>query len=143
MTVYFTSKPSCGFIPSQWKDDGTYNDETWPADAVLLTQEEADTYWRTSAPEGKRLGATTEGRPCWVDIPPPSQDELVSQAKATKAVLQREAEDAIRPLERAKFLGIATQHELALLTELEKYSVYLMRVDTSLAPNIEWPQKPK
>ncbi|MGL5326741.1 MAG: tail fiber assembly protein [Aeromonas sp.] len=143
MTAYFTSMPSYGFIPSQWKDDGTYTDETWPADAVLLTKEEADTYWKASAPDGKKLWATPEGRPCWVDIPPPSQDELASQAEATKAVLQREAEDAIKPLERAKSLGIATDDELAALTEWERYSVFLMRVDTSLAPNIEWPQKPQ
>ncbi|MGL4750999.1 MAG: tail fiber assembly protein, partial [Aeromonadaceae bacterium] len=33
--------------------------------------------------------------------------------------------------------------ELTSLTEWERYSVLLMRVDVSLAPNIEWPQKPQ
>lgn len=142
MSVYFTSSKN-GFIPSQWKDDGTYTSESWPADAVLLTQEEADTYWKVSAPEGKQLGATQEGRPCWVDIPPPSRDEQVAQADAIKAALQREAEDAIKPLERAKSLGISTPQELTLLTEWEKYSVYLMRVDTSKPDQIVWPTKPQ
>ncbi|MGL5726700.1 MAG: tail fiber assembly protein [Plesiomonas sp.] len=141
MPAYF-SKSKLSFIPIQWKDDGTYTDETWPSDAVLLTQEESDTYWKTSPPEGKQLGATHDGRPCWIDIPPPSQAEQVAQADAVKSTLQREAEDAIKPLERAKSLGIATPQELALLTEWEKYSVYLMRVDTSTAPNITWPVKP-
>ncbi|MGL5490404.1 MAG: tail fiber assembly protein [Shewanella sp.] len=140
--VYF-SKSLLGFIPEHWRTDGTYTDESWPADAVLLTQEESDTYWKVSAPDGKQLGTTPDGRPCWVDIPPPSQDELAAQAEATKAELQREAEDAIRPLERAKSLGIATPQELALLTEWEKYSVYLMRVDTSKPDQIAWPAKPQ
>lgn len=141
MFVYFSK--SVGFIPSQWKDDGTYTDETWPSDALLLNQDEADEFWKVSPPHGKHLGYTPEGRPCWVDVPPPSQEEQVEQAEATKASLQREAEDAIKPLERAKSLGIATDEEIAYLTDWERYSVFLMRVDTSLAPNIEWPQKPQ
>ncbi|MGL5283974.1 MAG: tail fiber assembly protein [Plesiomonas shigelloides] len=141
MRAYFSSC-NLSFIPAAWKDDGTYTSESWPADTVLLTQEEADTYWKVSAPEGKQLGSTPDGRPCWVDIPPPSPEELITQADAVKSTLQREAEDAIKPLERAKSLGIATPQELVLLTEWEKYSVYLMRVDTSTAPNITWPVKP-
>lgn len=141
MDVYFSK--SVGFIPSQWKDDGTYTNETWPQDAVLLGQNEADAFWKASPPPGKHLGSTHDGRPCWVDVPPPSQEEQVAQAEATKASLQREAEDAIKPLERAKSLGIATDEEISGLTDWERYSVFLMRVDTSLAPNIEWPQKPQ
>ncbi|MGL4680818.1 MAG: tail fiber assembly protein [Plesiomonas shigelloides] len=78
----------------------------------------------------------------WVTDVVSQKAEQVAQADATKYTLQREAEDAIKPLERAKSLGITTPQELALLTEWEKYSVYLMRVDTSTAPNITWPVKP-
>lgn len=141
MLAYF-SKSKLSFIPERWKCDGTYTDETWPKDAVLLTQNESDSYWKVSAPHGKQLGLNHEGRPCWVDVPPPSQAEQVAQADAVKAVLKREAEDEIKPLERAKSLGISTDEELSKLTEWERYSVFLMRVDTSIAPNIEWPQKP-
>ncbi|MBJ9238943.1 tail fiber assembly protein [Citrobacter braakii] len=38
--------------------------------------------------------------------------------------------------------GIATKEETAALTEWKKYRVLLMRVDTSLAPNIDWPEVP-
>lgn len=122
--------------------DGTYTEYTWPKDAVLLSQEESDAYWRVSPPNGKIIGATQSGSPCWVDIPPLPHAEQVAQANATKSILQRDAEEAIRPLERARALGIATDDELAELTELESYSVMLMRVDTRKAPNISWPQKP-
>ena len=141
MKAYFSSS-KLTFIPDYWRNDGTYSDETWPKDAVLLTQEESDTYWRVSPPEGKQLGASMDGRPAWVDVPPPSHEELISQADATKAALQYEAEVAIKPLERASALGMATQEELDMLAEWEKYSVHVMRVDTSSAPNIEWPKKP-
>lgn len=142
MIAYFSAS-TLGFIPEKWKIDGTYSGDSWPSDAVLLTQDESDAYWKASPPYGKVLSSTFDGRPCWVDIPPPSQDEIVAQANSVKLTLQREAEDAIKPLERASSLGIATPNEMSLLTEWEKYSVYLMRVDTSLAPNIEWPQKPQ
>ncbi|MGL5282945.1 MAG: tail fiber assembly protein [Plesiomonas shigelloides] len=78
----------------------------------------------------------------WVTDAASQKAEQVSQADTVKSSLQREAEDAIKPLERAKSLSIATPQELAILTEWEKYTVYLMRVDTSTAPNITWPVKP-
>lgn len=141
MTIYFTPS-SLGFVPAKWRDDGTYNADTWPSDAVLLTQDEADEYWKTVAPDGKQLGATVVGRPCWVDVPPPSHDVLVAQAESHRAQLAAAAEQSIRPLERAKQLGIATSEELAALTEWERYSVFLMRVDIGKAPDIDWPTVP-
>lgn len=142
MTVYFSAK-NISFIPVEWRDDGTYTESDWPSDAVLLSTEESGEYWKVSPPEGKMLGASKEGRPCWVDVPPPSHSELVSQADSYKSALQREAEYVIKPLDRARQLGIATDEEISSLTEWERYSVFLMRVDTSLAPNIEWPKKPQ
>lgn len=78
----------------------------------------------------------------WVPVPPPTQEQLVSEANAKKQQLDVEAEAAIKPLERAKLLGIATESELALLNEWMRYSVELMRVDTSTAPDIDWPTPP-
>ncbi|MGL5147351.1 MAG: tail fiber assembly protein [Plesiomonas shigelloides] len=108
-----------------------------PIDGAIEVSEEQ---WRSIGPDCKYVDG--------VVIPPPEKSEeekqrdRVAQADAVKSTLQREAEDAIKPLERAKSLGIATPQELALLSEWEKYSVYLMRVDTSTAPNITWPAKP-
>lgn len=58
-----------GFIPAAWKDDGTYNEDTWPADAVLCTAEEEAIY-RGNPPINMMLGGDENGRPIWVDIPP-------------------------------------------------------------------------
>lgn len=79
----------------------------------------------------------------WVTDVESQKSEMVALAEAKKASLGREAEDAIKPLERAKSLGIATDVELELLTDWERYSVFLMRVDTSKAPDIDWPKVPQ
>ncbi|WP_052181488.1 tail fiber assembly protein [Plesiomonas sp. ZOR0011] len=78
----------------------------------------------------------------WIPVPPPTQEQLVSDANAKKQQFAVDAEAAIKPLERAKLLGIATESELALLNEWMRYSVELMRVDTSTAPDIQWPLTP-
>lgn len=140
--MYHFSASSLGFYPSVMFEDYKAAGSL-PGDLVEMTDDEVSTFRLSPTPSGKRLGATADGRPCWVDVPPPSHAELVSQAESQKAQLAAEAERSIRPLERAKQLGIATDDELTSLTEWERYSVLLMRVDTSLAPNIEWPQKPQ
>lgn len=78
----------------------------------------------------------------WVTDVVSQKAEQVAQASTVKSTLQREAEQSIRPLERAKQLGIATDGELTALNEWERYSVFLMRVDTSKAPDIDWPVVP-
>lgn len=77
MSAYFSAS-MLAFIPEAWKADGTYSDETWPADAVLLTDEIVGEFWKCKPPEGKMLGESG-GQPAWVDIPPPppmSRDEV-------------------------------------------------------------------
>ncbi|WP_161527554.1 tail fiber assembly protein, partial [Escherichia albertii] len=52
------------------------------------------------------------------------------------------ASEHIVPLQDAVDLGIATEEEISLLAEWKKYRVLLNRVDTSTAPDIEWPALP-
>ncbi|MGL5283863.1 MAG: tail fiber assembly protein [Plesiomonas shigelloides] len=92
---------------------------------------------------GESLIPISEEEAISIANPPPSHDELVAKANSSKLLLQEEAELAIKPLERAKSFGIATPQEISLLTEWEKYSVYLMRVDTSKPDQIVWPTKPQ
>lgn len=46
------------------------------------------------------------------------------------------------PLQDAVDLEIATEEERSLLEAWNKYRVLLNRVDTSTAPDIEWPANP-
>lgn len=135
MTVYFTPK-NCGFIAAQFKTDGTYQD--WPADAVLLTDEEASTYWGQPAPTGKMLGAVN-GRPAWVDLP---RELQIANADSKKRALLQSATSEITWRQDAVDAGIATDDESSDLTEWKKYRVLLMRVDASKATDIVWPIPP-
>lgn len=70
------------------------------------------------------------------------ESELIAQAEETRAQLMAEANQKITPLQAALDVGIATDEELAKLKVWKIYLVLLSRVDTSTAPNIEWPEPP-
>ncbi|EUD08649.1 tail fiber assembly protein [Providencia alcalifaciens] len=74
--------------------------------------------------------------------PPKSKEHHISEAKSKKQLLLAGATEAIAPLQDAVDLGMATEEEIALLNEWKECRVLLNRVDTSLAPDIDWPQKP-
>ncbi len=52
------------------------------------------------------------------------------------------ASEHIAPLQDAVDLEIATEEEASLLTAWKKYRVLLNRIDTSTAPDIDWPTIP-
>ncbi|EMI4429543.1 tail fiber assembly protein [Providencia rettgeri] len=74
--------------------------------------------------------------------PPISKEQLIAEAEQKKQSLLAEANNTIAPLQDAVDLGIATDEEKAKLTAWKTYRVLLNRVDTSLAPDIDWPEKP-
>lgn len=129
------------FIPEYLKGDGTYTEDTWPASAVLMTEEETSTYWKQTPPVGKLLGVEDD-RPAWVDLPAPTHEEMVALSDQQKAALRQTADAEIVWRQDAVDAGIATAEEAAALAEWKKYRVLLMRVDTSKAPDIEWPPVP-
>ncbi|MEX6025712.1 tail fiber assembly protein [Providencia vermicola] len=75
--------------------------------------------------------------------PPISKKQLIAEAELQKQSLLTEANNAITPLQYAVDLGMATDEEKAQLTAWKTYLVYLNRVDTSFAPDVDWPQKPE
>ena len=72
-----------------------------------------------------------------------THEGYVAIAESTKLGLMQDATNAISPLQDAVDLDMATDEESSLLVEWKKYRVLLNRVDTSLAPNIDWPVKPQ
>lgn len=74
--------------------------------------------------------------------PPPTKEQLIEQAEAKKQRLMAEATVEMAPLQDADDIGEATDEELSQLKAWKKYRVTLNRVDTSLAPDIDWPVKP-
>lgn len=63
-------------------------------------------------------------------------------AGVQKNALLEQATAAIAPLQDAVDLGMATEEEAARLLAWRKHRVLLNRIDTSMAPLIDWPQPP-
>ncbi|GKX57603.1 tail assembly protein [Leminorella grimontii] len=78
----------------------------------------------------------------WVTDEAAAQQVNIEVAEAEKAQRLRNADVEIERLKDAVNLDMATDEESALYTEWRKYRVLLNRVDTSKAPNIEWPTPP-
>ncbi|EML0363841.1 tail fiber assembly protein [Providencia rettgeri] len=78
----------------------------------------------------------------WVTDTDAQKAMLVEQAEQEKTQRLEEAEQNILMLERKVRLGMATAEEIELLKQWEIYSVKVSDIDTSTAPDIEWPVKP-
>lgn len=154
--VYFTEL-LMGFIPAEWKDDGTYTETTWPIDAVLLSVEEEAMYWKQTPPDGKRLGAI-DGRPAWIDLPPPTEAQLLAIASAKLQTANQLASaqktaltDRIGVINDAIEFEEATPAELtelpvrqAQLTAWKRYAILLGRVTAQPGwyATVDWPVQP-
>ncbi|MCK2185693.1 tail fiber assembly protein [Halomonas getboli] len=65
---------------------------TWPVDAIEVTEDEWQTYGAGESPAGKVRGATAEGRPTWVDIPPVEMTlEALAARKRAEIFASRDA----------------------------------------------------
>ncbi|EYU15783.1 tail fiber assembly protein [Photorhabdus aegyptia] len=114
---------------------------SWPNDPLPVTDDIFNEF-SGIPPIGKILSSGENGLPCWEDIPPPTKEELIFIAESQKTQFISLANEKITPLSDAVELDIATDEEMLLLKEWKKYRVMLNRVDTSNAPEIDWPIKP-
>ena len=64
-------------------------------------------------------------------------------ASSRLAAEMDEANRTIAPLQDAVDISIATDEEITRLAEWKRYRVELNRIDTSKAPDIQWPEKPE
>lgn len=137
MNQYKFSATTTSFYPVDLLDMYE-NAGTLPADLVDVSDEDYTTF-TGQPPEGKTRGSKGD-KPAWVDIPPLSVEEARQGMVSRKSRLLSEAEDVIRPLERAVKLDMATDAEKSTLEAWERYSVKLSRVDVD---NPAWPDKPE
>lgn len=111
----------------------------WPDDGIDVDESVFQAF-TGQPPEGKQRGSS-KGLPCWVDIPPPTAEQLRASAERRKASLMASAAKAMAPLQDAEKLGIATEEEAALLRSWEVYRIQLYRLDTTLK-TVTWPKEP-
>lgn len=98
-----------------------------PVDLTLLEPKTEFDVW-----DGKKWVTDTEAQ----------KNALVAYAEQEKKQRLDEANKKISDLQDAIDVGLALDGDVEKLQEWKKYRVLLNRVDTSLAPDIGWPQKP-
>ncbi|WP_410736676.1 tail fiber assembly protein [Citrobacter koseri] len=140
MAIFFSAS-TCGFYDDQMKEN--YIDAgSWPDDTVPVSERWYE-YLIQKQSEGKIIIANEYGSPVISDPAPLSTEQLVQEAGEKKAELLAMADAAIALLSRAVRLKMATDEEVGKLEEWERYSVLLNRVETSTAPDIDWPPQPE
>ncbi len=124
-----------------WLSEDELKGNDIPADLIPVSEEEHAALF-LGQERGKYINHTPAG-PVLIDQPDYTPEELVAQAESKKLRLMQMANAEIAPLQDAVDLGIATTKETVALTEWKKYRVLLNRVDTSKAPDINWPEPPE
>ncbi|WP_425267890.1 tail fiber assembly protein [Enterobacter hormaechei] len=135
---YYYSYSAKGFF---WLSEDELKGNDIPADLIPVSEEEHAALF-LGQERGKYINHTPAG-PVLIDQPDYTPEELVAQAESKKLRLMQMANAEIAPLQDAVDLGIATTKETVALTEWKKYRVLLNRVDTSKAPDINWPEPPE
>ncbi|NHB97308.1 tail fiber assembly protein [Photorhabdus stackebrandtii] len=79
----------------------------------------------------------------WVTDKDALKASQIEQAEQQRTTLCQQANEATILLQYAVETELASEEEKAQLLNWKKYLVLLSRVDTSLAPDIEWPKMPE
>ncbi|MDU1062619.1 MAG: tail fiber assembly protein [Leclercia adecarboxylata] len=109
----------------------------WPDDVKEISQRWYD-YLLAGQTGGKNIIPDEYGMPVLAEIP----IDYVGAAESEKSQRLAQATVQIAPLQDAVDLGIATDVEAAQLSAWKMYRVEVNRIDTSTAPEIEWPSSP-
>ncbi|EOJ7420765.1 tail fiber assembly protein [Shigella flexneri] len=101
-------------------------------------------YFYDTPPEGKYRCVGEDGLPAWADIPPPTREEQIASAETKKQQLINQANDYMnsRQWVGKAAIGRLKGEELAQYNLWLDYLDALELVDTSSAPDIEWPTSP-
>ena len=101
-------------------------------------------YFYDTPPEGKYRCVGEDGLPAWADIPPPTRKEQIASAETKKQQLINQANDYMnsRQWVGKAAIGRLKGEELAQYNLWLDYLDALELVDTSSAPDIEWPTPP-
>lgn len=115
---------------------------TWPKDGIEISDEDAIKFNGSNQPTGKELGLV-DGALAWVDLAAPTQEELVAEAVTKKTGLIADVNSHTKIWQTQLLLGMITDDDKAKLVVWMKYAQEVQAIDTSLAPDIVWPDVPK
>ena len=142
MDNYYFSPSTLAFYPEDlmllYEAAGTL-----PDDIISVPHEIFATY-SGEPPRGKKRGTTEDGLPTWSNLPPLSHEEEVEVADAQRQFRIDEANDYMNSKQwpGKAAIGRLKGEELAQYNSWLDYLDALELVDTSGAPDIEWPTPP-
>lgn len=124
-------------LSDEYDSAGTLPDDAFTVDDSIYTE-----YSRKSPADKVRV-ADKNGLPVWGDIPPLTDEELITVAEAEKQMLIIEVNTETEMLRTKLALGRISEDEKAQLNAWLDYLDLLEAMDASTAPDIDWPQKPQ
>lgn len=139
--MYLFSPSTLGFYPIEMKAEYLTNGSL-PSDVIEVSDSVRNEY-NFAPPEGKQL-SSSKNMPVWVDIPPPTQDELIAEAEREKQQRIVAANDFMnsKQWQGKAAIGRLKGGELTQYNLWLDYLDALEAVDTSSAPDIEWSTPP-
>ena len=117
---------------------------TWPADGVEV-DDNCFKLFTDTPPDGKIRGTTGNGQPAWVDIPPPTKEQLIASAESEKQTKLAHANALTADWRTELALGVISDEDKSRLILWMQYIRNVKAVDTSTAATttINWPQTPE
>lgn len=130
------------FYPLSMRDDYEAAN-SWP-DSFVEVSEEVYLKFTVNPPQGKMRGADVEGMPCWVDVPPPTKEELIQALKIERQQLLAQADDVMRDWRTELMLGEISETDKSKLSAWMAYKNEVKSVDVLTAPDkVVWPAPPE
>ncbi|WP_343100225.1 tail fiber assembly protein, partial [Escherichia coli] len=117
---------------------------SWPDDALAVSDDVYNEFAINTPPDDKIRVAGKNGLPTWALIPPPSYEELIQQAESERQLLLNQANEYMNSKQwpGKAAIGRLKGEELAQYNLWLDYLDALELIDTSSAPDIEWPTPP-
>ncbi|ECV1080060.1 tail fiber assembly protein [Salmonella enterica subsp. enterica serovar Cerro] len=139
---YVYSATSNAFYPIALKNSYEATGD-WPVDGVDIDEDAFATYTGTPT-TGKMRGSDGNGYPAWVTTPPLTREQQIAVSENEKASRIAEANSFMNSKQwpGKAAIGRLTGEELSQYNAWLDYLDALDAVDTSTAPDIEWPVSP-
>ncbi|HCB1864667.1 TPA: tail fiber assembly protein [Citrobacter amalonaticus] len=139
--MYLFSPSTFGFYPSEMKDEYQRYGNL-PTDVIEVSDSVRDKY-NFVVPDGKQLGCKN-GRPAWVDIPPPTREELIAAAEQVRQQMLAHADITMLDWRTELMLGEISDANKEKLSAWLAYKNEVKSVDVSTDhAHVSWPVPPE
>lgn len=140
MEKYLYSAVDNAFYPYSLEDEYKAAG-SWPEDGIDV-EDSVFQQFTAEAPKGKVRVAGDDKLPTWGDVPALTHDELVAQAKETKAQLISAAKQTISIWQSELLMDEISDEDKASLKLWIAYIKAVQAIDTSKPVDILWPVAP-